>query len=239
MKYVPANSLFSSPALPALPVTQISDLCIILDFDISIWVLILRLCLNLAKSFWPPYITDWFVYPHGYNFSSGFYLASQRLRELFLQLYKCRWPKHSCTSHGCPRSAWTVSSSITSRLSCLSSLGRLLVARCGLSTLLGFHLFPWIGNSTAPVLFNLLLCHSSYWTGALIKICNLSKLSTVLFLNKITLCYDVTKKKIIKKHLLDFTFLLIKTACLLSFYRKYFKHSFWRKPSAWVKMLRT
>lgn len=47
-------------------------------------------------------------------------------------------------------------------------------------------------------------------------------------------CYQ--KKK---KVLLDFALLLIKLPHLLSSYRKHFKHSFWRKPFAWFKTLRT
>lgn len=177
-------------------ITHVSDLCITLDFNISIWVLILRLCLNLAKSFWPPSIKDRLIcLPTWLKFllrllpcipktaiafprALPMPLANTQLREsgiLTLCSDHFLLPLSHQAQAACPHqdgSSWHTISSAPHGDLILASKQATRQPQC-------FFCLPSY--------------HSSYWgTGAFSSIC---KAPTVLFPNQITLSMMLPKKE--------------------------------------------
>lgn len=183
-----AKIVFSSWALP---VTHISDLCIILDFDIPIWVLISRLCLNLAKPFQPPSIKDRLICLPKWPKFLGLLPCIPKTAKAFLRALPMPLATPAAGVMDSPSP-----SSITLSTSCFFSPGCLLLAHGIVSTSLAFDPHFQIGNKAAPTPFCLPLWHSSYWgTGTPSDICK----APTLFSSQIKSLSSVSERKEKKK----------------------------------------
>lgn len=233
-----AKILFFSQALPALPVTHIFDLCIILDFDISIWVLVLRLCLNLAKSFWPPSIKDRLIcLPAWLKFLLRFLPCISKTAITFPWAFTNAAGQHAAVGVTDPRTVLgpLSPSSVMPSTSCLSSPGWLLPGILDTQHLAGiWSLLPnRQQGSPSAFFFYLPSYHSSYWgMGALSSIC---QAPTVLLPNRITLSMMLPKKENHPRLYVPF-----HKSCLFTILQEIFQKFILKQLCpAWDKMLRT